>query len=280
MADGAAETTVAAALRQAAERLSQVSDTARLDAEVLMAHALGVSRSDLLLRHMQRGAPPGFAALVDRRALREPVAYIVGEQEFHGLPFRVTPDVLIPRDDSEATLAGALEDAGEGGRVLDCGVGSGALLLGFLAERRGWRGVGIDRSAGALQIAGENAARLGLAARVQLVEADWHCEGWAAGLGRFDRILANPPYVEDDAALSPSVREFEPAGALFAGADGLDDYRALVPQLPALLTPGGTAVLEIGAAQDRAVARIAGEAGFSATLRRDLAGRPRALILR
>lgn len=271
---------VADALRAATERLSDSSDTARLDAELLMAHALGVSRSEMLLRHMREAEPAGFATLVGRRAGCEPVAYIVGEQDFYGRPFRVTRDVLIPRGDSEVTLAAALEDAGECGRVLDLGAGSGALLLSFLAEKPGWHGVGIDCSPAALAVAEENAARLGVAERAELMVADWHAADWAAELGKFERVIANPPYVEDAAELAPSVRDHEPAGALFAGPEGLDDYRVLIPQLRALLTPGGVAVLEIGASQADAVAKIAHGAGFSADLRRDLAGRARALILR
>lgn len=275
-------TTVAEALRAAAERLAETSDTARLDAELLMAHALSVPRSEMLLRHMGSEVPIAFAALVERRTSHEPVAYIVGEQDFHGRPFRVTPEVLIPRGDSEATLEAALEGtgAGEAGRVLDCGVGSGALLLSFLSDRPGWQGVGIDCSPGALAVAGDNADRLGLAERARLVAANWHADGWAGGLGHFDRIIANPPYVEDAADLARSVRDYEPAGALFAGPEGLDDYRVLIPQLRGLLALGGAAVLEIGAAQAESVAAIAQAAGLSTDLRRDLAGRPRALILR
>lgn len=267
-------------LRAAAERLSETSDTARLDAEVLMAHALGVSRSELLLRHMRDAAPSGFATLVERRAEHEPVAYIVGEQEFYGRPFRVTPEVLIPRGDSEATLAAALEGAGANGRVLDLGVGSGALLLSFLAEKPGWEGVGIDRSPGALAIAGDNAMRLGVEHRARLLHGDWHVSGWCDALAMFDRVIANPPYVEEEADIAPSVRGYEPPGALFAGRDGLDDYRVLIPQLRGLLAPGGAAVLEIGASQADSIGEIAREARFSTELRRDLAGRPRALILR
>ena len=274
------EVTIAGALREATARLAETSDTGRLDAELLMAHALGVSRSEILLRHMREPEPAGFAALVERRTGHEPVAYIVGEQEFFGRAFRVTPDVLIPRGDSEATLAAALVGAAERGRVLDLGVGSGALLLSFLAEKPGWRGVGIDRSAAALAVAAENAARLGVAERAQLTLADWHEAGWAADLGTFDLVLANPPYVEDAADLAPTVRDHEPAGALFAGPEGLDDYRVLIPQLRALLTPDGATVLEIGASQAGPVGEIAHSAGFSTQLRHDLAGRPRALILR
>src|SRR5690606_26077762 len=131
---------------------------------------------------------------------------------------------------------------------------------------------------GALAVAASNAARLGLEKRAQLLLRDWHAADWCAGLGRFDLILANPPYVETGAELSPSVRDHEPAGALFAGEDGLDDYRALIPQLPPLLSENGTTVLEIGAAQAAAVAEIAEANGFSAELHKDLAARPRALV--
>src|SRR5690606_158494 len=135
-------------------------------------------------------------------------------------------------------------------------------------------------SAAALSVASANAAQLGLGRRVRLERRDWDEPGWAAGLGRFDLILANPPYVEDDAPIAPAVREWEPSGALFAGAKGLDAYRVLLPQLPELLTDEGVAVVEIGATQADAVAEIAANSGLAAELRRDLAGRPRALVLR
>jgi release factor glutamine methyltransferase len=269
--------TIGEALRAASARLAKVSDTARLDAELLMAEALRVSRSDLLLRHTADAVAEAFEALLARRERHEPIAYILGRQEFYGRDFVVAPGVLIPRADSETIVAAALDACPHPGRVLDCGVGSGALLFTVLAERGG-TGVGIDRSPEALAIAAENAARHTPGA-ARLLHADWHEPGWADGLGRFDLILANPPYVEEDAGLSRSVREWEPAGALFAGKDGLDDYRILVPQLPALLEPHGVAVLEIGATQAAAVARIADAVGFSSALRHDLAGRARALVL-
>lgn len=270
---------VAQAIRAAAESLSATSDTARLDAEVLMAHALGCSRTDLLLRHMADDAPDGFAALIARRARHEPVAHITGHQEFWGLDFRVTPATLIPRGDSETIVEAALEVCAAPARVLDCGTGTGALLLAVLHERAGAQGVGVDASGDALAVARGNAATLGLEARARMVLADWAQAGWADGLGRFDLILANPPYVESDAALDPSVRDYEPAGALFAGAEGLDDYRVLIPQLPDLLMPGGVAVIEIGHQQAQAVGQIAAQAGFAVKLRLDLANRPRALVL-
>jgi release factor glutamine methyltransferase len=271
---------VADALRAAAERLSATSDTARLDAELLMAHALGVSRSDLLLKHMHDTAPEDFDPLVDRRAQHEPIALIIGRQEFFGLDLTVTPDTLIPRGDSETIVLAALEAAPDAARVLDLGTGTGALLLAYLHEREGARGIGIDASERALAVARANAERLGLAGRTGFRLASWHEPGWADGLGRFDLILCNPPYVEIGAKLDPDVRDYEPASALFAGPEGLDDYRAIVPQLGKLLFAGGLAVLEIGATQAESVSRIARESGFAAELRNDLGGRPRALILR
>lgn len=273
--------TAADAIRDATAVLAATSDTARLDAELLMAHALGVSRSDMLLRHMRDAVPAAFAALVERRRQHEPVAYIIGEQEFFGLPLRVSPAVLIPRGDSEVLVEAALAAGPGARRVLDCGTGSGALLLAVLHELPQASGVGIDRSADALAVAADNAARLGLAGRAAFAQADWHRAGWADALGGpFDLILANPPYVEDDADLAPSVRAHEPAGALFAGADGLDDYRVLVPQLPALLAPGGAALVEIGYRQADAVTALAAAAGMTAALHRDLGGRARVLELR
>ncbi len=272
--------TVAAAIRAAATRLAPTSDTARLDAELLMAHALSVSRSDMLLRAMHDPAPATFAALVERRARHEPVAYITGTAEFYGLTLAVTPATLIPRGDSETLVDAALAIAGDSGRAIDLGTGSGALLLALLANRAGWQGVGVDASTPALAVAVSNADALGLAARSVWHRRDWCVPGWADGLGVFDLILCNPPYVEDDAALGAQVRDFEPASALFAGREGLDDYRVLIPQFGKLLAPGGAVILEIGASQADAVCGLAHAAGFTAALRRDLGGRPRALILR
>ncbi|MEO7247989.1 MAG: peptide chain release factor N(5)-glutamine methyltransferase [Novosphingobium sp.] len=268
--------TIALALREATEALEGKSDSPRLDAELLMAHVLGVSRSDLLLRHMNTSPPPpGFARLVVRRMGHEPVAYILGHQEFFGLDFIVTPDVLIPRGDSEVLVEAALKARPEARRVLDCGTGSGALLLAVLHGLPQAEGVGIDRSEPALAVAADNAVRLGLAARARMLAADWTQAGWADALGRFDLVLANPPYVEDGAELSPSVRDHEPASALFAGADGLDDYQILIPQLPALLAPGGAALAEIGSTQADAVSALAQASSLRATVHRDLAARPR-----
>jgi release factor glutamine methyltransferase len=272
--------TVAEALREAAARLGAVSDTARLDAELLMAEALGVSRSELLLRRTGEGVPGAFAALVERRLRHEPVAQILGRKEFYGRAFRVGPAVLTPRADSETIVQAALEAAAAPGRILDLGTGSGALLLTLLAECPQAVGIGVDASAAALEVASVNAEALGLATRARMLRRDWNEAGWRDDLGRFDLVVANPPYVEESADLAPSVRDYEPAEALYAGAEGLDAYRALVPQLSALLVPEGAAVVEISPTQAEKVAQIAAATGFSSELRRDLANRPRALILR
>lgn len=269
--------TVGEAIRLAAAQLGV--DWARDDAEMLMAQALGVTRSAMLLEHLRAPSPAAFAPMLARRLAGEPVAYILGEGEFFGRRFAVSPAVLIPRADSETVVHAALEAVPEPRRILDCGTGSGILLLTLLAERSAAAGIGIDRSEPALAIARRNAMSLGVAERAELRAGDWTQPGWAREFGRFDLVVANPPYVEDDAELDPSVRDFEPADALFAGPDGLDDYRMLIPQLPALLAPGGAAVVEIGWRQADAVGALAAEAGLAAALRRDLAQRPRALIL-
>ena len=274
--------TIGERLRIAAAELGEVSPSARLDVELLMAAALGVPRSDLLLRHMRDAVPVGFSALYQRRLAHEPVAYILGQAEFYGLELRVTPAVLIPRGDSETLIDAALAvfASQPPRRVLDCGTGSGALLLAALAQWPDASGMGIDRSGEALAIAAENARLLGLDGRAQMLGRDWTCPGWADDLGHFDLVLANPPYVEIDAPLARGVRDHEPADALFAGLEGLDAYRVLVPQLPGLLLPKGVALVEIGSSQAAAVTALAADSGLSATLHHDLAGRPRALEMR
>jgi release factor glutamine methyltransferase len=163
--------------------------------------------------------------------------------------------------------------------VLDLGTGSGALLLAVLAYLREAQGVGIDRSPEALAVAAGNAEQLGLRPQASFTPGDWHAPGCAESLGTFDLILCNPPYVEETAALDRQVRDFEPASALFAGPEGLDDYRVIIPQLRALMNPQAIAILEIGANQADAVSALAAASGFAVTLHRDLAGRPRALVL-
>ncbi len=272
--------TIAASLRAATAQLEGISDTARLDAEILMAHALGLSRADMLIRQHDLAVPKGFATLIERRAAAEPVAYIRAVQEFWDLQLTVTPAVLIPRADSETLIEMAVDafaERAEPLRILDLGAGSGALLLAALSVFPNARGVGVDASAAALAVAADNAVQLGLGARVAFEHLSWHNENWAAKLGTFDLILCNPPYVETDAVLDASVARYEPHSALFSGAQGLDDYRTLIPQIPALLAQDGVAIFEIGFTQAQAVSDLASKAGLSTEMRRDLGGNPRAL---
>lgn len=262
------------AIAAAAARLP--GDCPRLDAELLAAHLIGVDRSDLLLRHLDDPIDPkAFEPLVERRMADEPIAYILEHREFWSLDFRVTPDTLIPRPDSETLVEAALAAGGPSPRVLDLGTGSGCLLLSVLHERPGGWGVGVDRSRGAARVAADNAERLGLADRTAFIVGDWT---GAIG-GRFDLILANPPYVGTTEILDREVADYEPRSALFAGADGLDDYRRIIPALHAHLTPTGSAHLEIGHAQADLVSEIAVAEGFAPVLRHDLAGRPRCVSL-
>ncbi|MEZ5710078.1 MAG: peptide chain release factor N(5)-glutamine methyltransferase [Blastomonas sp.] len=271
---------IAAAIRLAAQQLAETGPTPRLDAELLMAHALDMPRETMLLHHMQGLPPAGFAALVARRVAHEPLAYITGTRDFWTLTLEVGPDVLIPRADSETLIEAAIAalEHCPPRRIVDLGTGSGALLLAALAHWGDAQGTGIDASEAALAIARRNARRNGLAERAAFQPLDWTLAGWTKALGgRFDLVLANPPYVESGAALAPDVMAHEPHDALFAGADGMDDYRVLIPALPALLAPGGVAVFEIGAGQEAAVTRLARDARLQIGARRDLAGHVRAL---
>lgn len=278
---------IADTLRDAAMQLEAISDSPRLDAELLMAHALDLERGAMLLAAMQRPAPAIFGPLLLRRLAHEPVAYITGKAEFWSLPLTVTPDVLIPRGDSETLMDAALKHFGEtkiSGRmprsILDLGTGSGALLLAGLCEWPEAQGLGIDRSQAALAVAAANADRLQLSDRAHFRRLDWRADGAFDALDqRFDLILCNPPYVETAATLAPQVSAFEPHEALFAGAEGLDDYHHLMPLMPQLLAPGGTVIFEIGASQAQAVINIAQQNGFISQLFHDLAGLPRALCL-
>ena len=274
--------TVNEAIRAATVKLGAGTDSARLDAELLMAHALGTTRSELFLKRMSDPAPAAFAPLIERRAAHEPVAYIIGDAHFWGLRLAVSPAVLVPRADSETLIEAAQTTLATRPprRVLDLGTGSGCLLLAALSEWPAAQGVGIDFSADALAVASRNADLHARPSQVSLLQRDWHTAQWSADLGQFDLILANPPYVEDAAELEPTVRDHEPASALFAGPEGLDDYRVLIPQLPGLLNDGAVAMIEIGAAQADQVSAIAARAGFAVTLHRDLGERPRALELK
>lgn len=265
--------TVRAALAAAAARFA-FSATPRLDAELLLAHALGITRERSLL-DPPAAVPAAFAALVERRAAHEPIAYITGTRAFWTIELDVGPGVLIPRADSETLIEAAVAHFGERAprTVLDLGTGPGTLLLAALDQWPAATGVGVDASDAALAFARRNAERLGMADRASLVRGSWAATG-----GAFDLILCNPPYIGTAEPLPPEVSAFEPGEALFAGLDGLDDYRALAPLLPAQLAPGGCACIEIGHRQAAAVTALLEAAGLAVALRRDLAGRDRCLI--
>ena len=268
---------IRAAISEAAQRLTGLSDTARLDAELLMAHALGVTRNDLLLRHLDDPVPEAFDSLLRRRLAHEPIAYITGSRAFWTIELAVGPGALIPRPDSETLIEAAIEhfDERAPATVLDLGTGPGTLLLAALDQWPEARGLGVDASEQALDYARANAGRLDMANR-----AEFRIGDWGQGVeGAFDLILANPPYIGTHESLSAEVRDHEPASALFAGIDGLDDYRRIVPDLPRLLAPGGAAVLEIGWTQAKAVSALALQHGLLPAVHSDLGGRPRVILL-
>ena len=266
------------ALAAAVTRLAGSSDTPRLDAELLMAHALGVERDVLLLSDLGAQTPATFEPLLARRAAGEPVAYIVGRRAFWTIELEVGPGVLVPRPDSETLIEAAVAHFGEAGpaTILDLGTGPGTLLLASLAHWPRARGLGIDASEEALAFAMRNAAALGVDDRALFRLGDW-----AAGVdGRFDLILCNPPYIESGADLPRDVADWEPPIALFAGHDGLDELRRIAPDLARLIAPGGLGCVEIGAGQAEAASRLFEEQGLGVESRRDLAGHIRCLVLK
>lgn len=271
------------ALRDAAQRLGQISETPRLDAELLLANALEISREQLLLDLPTLTAPGSYEALVARRAKSEPVAHLIGAKEFWGLELMVTADVLIPRPDSELLIEQAVAYFANSppSKILDLGTGSGALLLAALREFADAKGVGIDASGKALAIAQQNAEHLELTDRSHFQLLDWTLSDWTSSLsGPFDCILANPPYVSLAANLAPDVADYEPHEALFAGEDGLDDYKIIIPALDDLLAPRGAVLLEIGFDQRQSVSNIAENNGYVVECKQDLGGNDRLLILK
>ena len=265
---------VRAAIATAAAQFA-FSATPRLDAELLMAHALGVERNAILLDPDRYAVPETFAALVERRLNHEPIAYITGTRGFWSIDLAVGPGALVPRADSETLLIAAQAHfAGQApASILDLGTGPGTLLLAALDE---WPacGLGIDYSPQALAYARANAATLGMADRARFIRGSWA----SAIVGQFDLILANPPYIATDERLPAEVQNHEPHAALFAGADGLDDYRILAEQLPALIAPGGAAVIEIGSTQAPPVTALLEAQGLHVALHHDYGGNARALV--
>lgn len=257
----------------------------RREARLLLGHVLGRVPGLLTIEARDpvgAGEAARFRELVARRAAHVPAAHLTGTRGFWTLDLIVTPDVLIPRADSETLIEAALAalpDRPSVRRVLDLGTGSGALLLAVLSEFPTAIGLGVDRSPAALAVARANAAWAGLADRALFV-----CGDWSAALDEgFDLVLANPPYVPsgDIAGLEPEVRDHDPRVALDGGVDGLDAYRAILADLPRILLPDGVAVLELGAGQAADVSQVAAARRLALVeLRQDLGGVARAMVLR
>jgi release factor glutamine methyltransferase len=264
-------------------------EEAALDARLLAQRVLGWDAARLLTSDGEEASgefPAGYTTLVLRRAKREPMAYILGSQEFWDLTFEVTPAVLVPRPETEIIVEAALElfpDPAAILRIADIGTGSGCLAVSLAHERPNARLVAVDLSGDALDVACANAIRHGVADRVTFVAADL-LTGSLLERFTFDLIVSNPPYVpvSDRPALPPEVRDHEPPGALFAGADGLDIIRQIAAQAVPRLNPGGVLMCEIGFGQAEAVRElISSTQGLTMVgLRNDLQGVPRTVITR
>jgi len=277
---------VSEALDQLAQAFRSVAiEEPDADARVLAGHALHLDRarliaqSDRILDAREINVISGLAA---RRLKREPVSRILGQKEFWSLSLAVTPDVLVPRPETETVVEGALDFVVRSGlrmekiRVLDIGTGSGALLLALLNELPAATGTGTDTSLVALQVARANAARFGLAGRCNFVVCDV-----ASGVqGPFDLVVSNPPYIArgEIASLAPEVREYDPMVALDGGDDGLAVYRAIAAQARQFLAAGGRLFVEIGAGQEPSVRALFIDSGLTVGVaRKDLTGIPRVL---
>jgi release factor glutamine methyltransferase len=247
-----------------------------LDARILVEAGAGVSRLDIVTdphRALDEAQQRAIAALVARREAREPVARIVGKKAFWKFELAVSPAVLTPRPETEFLVELAFEilPRESAARVLDLGVGSGAILLAILSERPFVSGIGLDSALGALAVAQANAAAHGLGDRAAFVHGEWE----HTFAERFDLVVANPPYIAsaDIGSLEPEVAAHEPHAALDGGADGLDAHRRIAARLPALLKPGGAFALEVGAGQGAAVVSLASGAGLETSPpRADLSG--------
>ena len=269
-------------LGNAALRLSVAGvDSPRLDARLLLAHAMNTRPDDLVGNiDVSTDALALFETFLARRILREPVAYIVGKREFWSLEFDVGPDALIPRPETETLIeqvVHSFRDRSARLDVVDLGTGTGCLLAACLSEYPTARGVGIDASDGALAWARRNIEKLGLGGRCRLEPGSWN----TITISEADVILSNPPYVrrQDVPLLPPDVRLYEPFSALDGGDDGLDAYRALAPVIKRILKPQGLAFLEIGAGQEEGVSAILQAQGLiTVEIATDLAGVGRCVV--
>ena len=263
-------------------------ETPELDARLLLCHAAGLSHETYVAKAnatMALEAAARFERALERRLKREPVSRITGTREFYGRKFLVGPETLDPRPDTETLIEAALAIAGaNGGRnqplnLLDLGTGTGCILLTLLAELPRARGIGTDKSEGALALAAANAERLGVRSRAGFIAADW-LDGIA---GKFDLILSNPPYLDEKERreLPGEVALYDPVLALDGGPDGLDAYRRIAAGAARTLAGVGRLIVEIGIAQSEAVAEIFRAAGLQIeAIRPDLSGRPRAIVAR
>jgi release factor glutamine methyltransferase len=272
--------TIARAITDGASRLLGIADNPRLEARLLLAHALGITQNDLTRDPNRHVDPINFETLLARRAAHEPLALIVGHREFWSLDFEVSRATLIPRPDSETLIEAALAafaDRPSPGKIIDLGTGTGCLLLALLTEFPSAFGIGVDLCRGAVASAKGNATRLGLADRCAFVAANWT----NSLSGRFDLIISNPPYIPgpDIKTLMPEVALHEPERALNGGVDGYDAYRAILPSLKLHLEPDGVAILELGLGQAKYVADLAREAGLDVSIRLDLSKISRAIVL-
>jgi release factor glutamine methyltransferase len=280
---GEAVSSIRDLLHDAAERLSRAGvDSARVDARLLLAGAMGISREQLIaaIRQPTPAEAAKFQTLIDRRMAREPLSYITGHREFWSLDFEVGPGVLVPRPETETLVETALSlfpDRAAALSVADLGTGSAAILIAVLKEFPQAQGKGFERAPEALRYARANLSAHGLSGRGEVIAADWN----DAPAQQFDLILCNPPYIPraDIAALEPEVRLYEPHPALDGGPSGLDAYWALAGLLPKLLRPGGVALLELGHGQAEGVKPLFRGLGIL-RLVPDLAGIPRVLVLK
>ena len=260
-------------------------DDADVDARVLAGHALHldrarlISQSDRVLEAREVNAISGLAA---RRLKREPVSRILGRKEFWSLALAITPDVLVPRPETETVVEGALDFVVRNGlrmeklRILDIGTGSGALLVALLNELPNATGIGTDISSAALEAARINVAQLGFESRCSLIACDMATDVQ----GQFDLVVSNPPYIArgDIASLAPEVRDYDPMMALDGGDDGLAAYRSISADAKRILAQGGRLFVEMGAGQEPAVRELFTNAGLEVGIaRNDLAGTPRVL---
>ncbi|MGV6807706.1 MAG: peptide chain release factor N(5)-glutamine methyltransferase [bacterium] len=272
-------------LLDCASRLQGISDTPRLDVEVLVCHLLNIQRSRLFSHPdtpVDDVLARSFESLIQRRIAGEPIAYITGKREFWSLPLTVTADTLIPRPDTELLVESALaigqtleNNLDRPLEILDLGTGSGAIALALASEKSGWNITAVDNSPGALCVAQANGERLNLT-NVNFIESDW----FSNITGAFDLIVCNPPYIaETDPHITEGDVQFEPRSALTSGSQGMDDIAIIVRAAPAFLVARGVLILEHGFQQAAEIQELLRQTDYiDVSTRQDLAGNDRITI--